>query len=105
MTEEEFVGVGDEFEDEELEDEDEESTPEGTCEIRVFFHTGSTQLMQLPYGTTVREMRKQLEEQGRSTYGSTVLRNGAAIDPDYEEEVELDPGDIVVFSGSVKGGD
>lgn len=115
MTEEEQVEVSGEAEAEEVLAEAEEALAEvepGEEEViepgfvaRVFFHTGTSMNVKLPYGATVDGLRKVLENQhNRRTYGNTVLVDGARVNPDDEVTYVLDPGQIVTFSGTVKGG-
>ena len=121
MSEEETTGIPEEAEVEEeapeadelaeelLEAVEEEAAEEvedpTTFGVRVFFHTGAALSEYMPYGSTVDGLRKKLEaDRGRRTYGSTVLIDGAQVSPDEETYTELQPGNIVTFSGTVKGG-
>lgn len=86
----------------------EEGTEEGEnagFSVRVFFHTGAAGSVAVTEDTNLVDLRKILEEdEGRRTYGSVILYNGVAVEPEAEEEVTLSPGDIITFSGTVKGG-
>jgi len=93
--------------DPELEDESDpnlEDDTEHAFNVKVFFHTGTVLDIEANYLTSITDLRKTLEKGGRPTYGSTVLRNGMSIAVDYEAQTFLAPGDMIVFSGSVKGG-
>ncbi|NIQ88620.1 MAG: hypothetical protein GWN93_05890 [Deltaproteobacteria bacterium] len=106
---EEEAPEADELAEELLEAVEEETAEEvedpTTFGVRVFFHTGAAMSVHLPFQSTVDDLRKKLErEYDRRTYGSTVLVDGKALDPDDETYAQLVPGNIVTFSGTVKGG-
>ena len=97
---EESPGTSGDVEDEDYDDEGYEQ-----FNVRVFFHTGSALTVPVNSQTTVLDLRKKLEKQyERRTYGSVCLVNGRTAAADYEDEQYLNPGDIITFSGSVKGG-
>jgi hypothetical protein len=107
MTEEELVEVPEEEEeDEEDWDAEEESAGEPSLgQIRVHFHTGPPELVELRYNDTVTTIRQRLrEEHGRNADGLAALLNGQAVSSDNEQYTVVQPGSYIVFSGAVKGG-
>ena len=91
--------------DEDWDDLDEDEPGYTSFDVRVFFHTGAALTVPVDTQTSVLDLRKKLEkEYERRTYGSVCLVNGRTAAADYEDSQFLSPGDIITFSGSVKGG-
>ena len=84
-----------------------EEAPEETShtfQLTAFFHTGVPQTVDVEHGSTVADMRDALQAGGIRTHGSQVLLNGVPVPFDADGVTEIVPGDVVVFTGSVKGG-
>jgi hypothetical protein len=82
----------------------EDEVDEGTITVNCFFHTGGQRQVNVPYYSSVSALRDTLREDGIRADGQSVLVNGMAVASDAEECTDLNPGDMVFFTGSVKGG-
>ena len=104
MTDELLMEDGDEME---LEIPEEEiSAPIDYGSVTVFFHTGGqpVNVRLAGHDVSLTELRQTLREQERNTDGLAAIVDGRTVVADYESSTALQAGNVVVFSGSVKGG-